>query len=406
MFNSGIGGFHSDVLAAEPADDESKSRLIEEIKNRAKGSLTTKNYPEAIQLYSKGIELRPTDAILYANRSMCYLQMGNADSALADGEKAIENDASYAKGYFRKGSALVSLKQHAKAGQVFEQGLALAPGDKSFIAQLDKLRSAPQTYTSSPVSSTATAASKRVTPSSTASSTSRKEVSSSSASAPSTSAVVEDDHYDGEASKFRGYKKTADGRVTTFFHNELDEQTKALIGDIAPKKLDPAFTSTDAPSASGEVPGSVWNTAGTWEERVHTPWAVARLKQLIEETQVAIDDACYGGSGVARVKSATVTGDAQVTMARGKVKHIYDFSASVEWEIEMDSLDNDITGSYQVEDISGDREYDFQVSSVVNRQASANAVVNKYIKSGSEANGLQQAIIKALLAFHDEFQLK
>lgn len=97
MFNGGLGGFHSDVLSAEPADDESRDRLIDEIKSRAKGSLTTKNYPEAIQLYSKGIELRPTDAILYANRSMCHLQMGNGDLALADGESSIKNDASYVK---------------------------------------------------------------------------------------------------------------------------------------------------------------------------------------------------------------------------------------------------------------------------------------------------------------------
>lgn len=97
MFNSGLGGFHSDVLSAEPADEEGKSRLIEEIKNRAKGSLSTKNYPEAIQLYTKGIELRPSDAVLYANRSMCHLQMGNGNSALLDAESAIENDATYAK---------------------------------------------------------------------------------------------------------------------------------------------------------------------------------------------------------------------------------------------------------------------------------------------------------------------
>jgi tetratricopeptide (TPR) repeat protein len=97
MFNSGLGGFHSDVLSAEPADEEGKVRLVEEIKNRAKGSLTTKNYPEAIQLYTKGIELRPNDAILFANRSMCHLQMGKADLALADAESAIEQDSSYAK---------------------------------------------------------------------------------------------------------------------------------------------------------------------------------------------------------------------------------------------------------------------------------------------------------------------
>jgi hypothetical protein len=35
-------------------------------------------------------------------------------------------------------------------------------------------------------------------------------------------------------------------------------------------------------------------------------------------------------------------------MARGKVKHIYDFSATVEWAIDLDEAESDITGTYQV----------------------------------------------------------
>ena len=59
----------------------------------------------------------------------------------------------------------------------------------------------------------------------------------------------------------RGYKKTSDGRVTTFFNNEMDETTKSLIGNIAPKKIDvPASVAVSAaPSANGV---SVWNSAG------------------------------------------------------------------------------------------------------------------------------------------------
>merc|ERR1711871_297029 len=36
----------------------------------------------------------------------------------------------------------------------------------------------------------------------------------------------------------RGYKKTSDGRTTSYFNNELDEHTKSLIGNIAPKRID------------------------------------------------------------------------------------------------------------------------------------------------------------------------
>lgn len=75
MLGDGLpgGNFHNDVLNAAPADDAGKQTLVEELKRRAKGSLTSRNYPEAIQLYSKGIEVFPTDAILHANRSMCHL---------------------------------------------------------------------------------------------------------------------------------------------------------------------------------------------------------------------------------------------------------------------------------------------------------------------------------------------
>jgi hypothetical protein len=136
----------------------------------------------------------------------------------------------------------VSLKQHSKARQAFEQGLALAPGDKSFIAQLDKLRNAPSEYSTTPIagaSASSSVSSGNVKPIRSPSGSASAPTNTSSTAATSTT-KDDDSRYDGESTKFRGYKKTADGRVTTFFHNELDEQTKALIGDIAPKKIDPA----------------------------------------------------------------------------------------------------------------------------------------------------------------------
>ena len=39
----------------------------------------------------------------------------------------------------------------------------------------------------------------------------------------------------------KGYKRTSDGRVTSFFHTELDDQAKELIGDIAPKRIEKAI---------------------------------------------------------------------------------------------------------------------------------------------------------------------
>lgn len=277
-------------------------RLVEELKNRARGSVSSKNYPEAIQLYSKAIEVKPNDAILLSNRSMCYLSMGKASEALSDAEQSIVADVGYAKGYFRKGSALVALKNFSLAKETFEEGLKLAPGDKSFVAQLQKL---------STVSVNSPSAQVPVLPSPTPSPSIRPQVPKKS------SPVVENETDEQEGSStFRGYKKTSDGRTTTFFNNELDTETKALIGDIAPKKIDPSVALTENSSA-GE---SVWNKAGTWEERVHTPWAVTRLRELLEGISFAIvDKNC--GEGSLYLKNVTITGDAQVRFLRDSVSY-------------------------------------------------------------------------------------
>ena len=104
MFSSdnSIGGFHNDVLDAVPIDDESSLKLIEEIKNRAKGSISSQNYPVAITLYSKAIDICPPTskgarAILLSNRSLCHFSMSNLDSAIDDADNSILADSSYLK---------------------------------------------------------------------------------------------------------------------------------------------------------------------------------------------------------------------------------------------------------------------------------------------------------------------
>jgi hypothetical protein len=78
----------------------------------------------------------------------------------------------------------------------------------------------------------------------------------------------ERDEEEENENKIRGYKLTTDGRKTTFFNNEMDEQTKALIGNIAPQKIE---CSDAAGAGAGGVSngGSAWNAAGTFESVDH-----------------------------------------------------------------------------------------------------------------------------------------
>ena len=104
MFNSFPGSLHSDVLNASPTSDDDKTRLVEEIRSRAKGSISSKNYPEAIQLYSKALEIIPAIdkngiAILHGNISMCYNNMNKVTEAINSANDAIKNDPQYVKSH-------------------------------------------------------------------------------------------------------------------------------------------------------------------------------------------------------------------------------------------------------------------------------------------------------------------
>ena len=77
-------------------------------------------YDEAINLYSKAIELNPNVAVYYGNRSLAYLKTECFGYALNDATKAIDLDKNYIKGYYRRAAAYMSLGKFKQALRNFE----------------------------------------------------------------------------------------------------------------------------------------------------------------------------------------------------------------------------------------------------------------------------------------------
>lgn len=90
-----------------------------------------KEYDNAIELYTKAIELMPTSAVYYANRSLAHLRLESFGSALEDGVSAVKSDPSYLKGYYRRAAAQMSLGKFKKALADFEFVAKLRPNDKN-----------------------------------------------------------------------------------------------------------------------------------------------------------------------------------------------------------------------------------------------------------------------------------
>lgn len=65
--------------------------------------MTAKDYPAAIEAYTKAIDLDPTNPVFYSNRAAAYSSSGDHDKAVMDAEKAIEVDPKFVKAYHRLG---------------------------------------------------------------------------------------------------------------------------------------------------------------------------------------------------------------------------------------------------------------------------------------------------------------
>jgi hypothetical protein len=109
---------------------------------------------------------------------------------------------------------------------VINIGLLFKPDDKDLLMQLNKvkkeLENKPKDDEKSPtkvVGTKTTTTTERCTPS-------RKPK-----SLESKTTVEKDDDIDSNK-PIRGYKTTSDGRKTTFFNNEMDEETKKLVNII------------------------------------------------------------------------------------------------------------------------------------------------------------------------------
>lgn len=130
-----------------------------------------------------------------------------------------------------------------------------------------------------------------------------------------------------ELASLRGYKKTADGRTTSYFNRELTEDAKQKIGDIAPKRLSEMSSSTPVSGSLKSEGASAWNQAGTWEEKDTTTWCTTQLRKRLEATSV--NDAMDADI----VSVEVLTGDASVAIAGGKRRYIFDYHAKLKYEI-------------------------------------------------------------------------
>ncbi|XP_041349671.1 RNA polymerase II-associated protein 3-like [Gigantopelta aegis] len=95
-------------------------------------------YESAVESYTRGIHLDPTNAILPANRAMAYLKQHRYAEAVVDCTTAISLDPLYIKAYLRRASARLAQHYMEDAMADYDKVLTLEPHNK--LAHCEKSR--------------------------------------------------------------------------------------------------------------------------------------------------------------------------------------------------------------------------------------------------------------------------
>ena len=118
-----------------------KAQDADAYKKEGNLKFATSKYEEAIELYTKGLELDSENHILYGNRAAACLKMERFDNALSDAQMSVQLEPKWVKGYHRAASAYVALGRLNEAIEQYEKALQINPDDKSLKRLLKTTRS-------------------------------------------------------------------------------------------------------------------------------------------------------------------------------------------------------------------------------------------------------------------------
>ncbi|KAK7302528.1 hypothetical protein RJT34_13420 [Clitoria ternatea] len=129
------------VAYASPLPDTNGNvETSELLKEKGNAAFKGKLWNEAVDYYTKAINLDGMNATYYCNRAAAYLKLGSFQQAEEDCNKAILHDKKNVKAYLRRGTARESVLRYEEALKDFQHALVLEPRNKTASLAEKRLR--------------------------------------------------------------------------------------------------------------------------------------------------------------------------------------------------------------------------------------------------------------------------
>ncbi|XP_076808407.1 sperm-associated antigen 1-like [Clavelina lepadiformis] len=114
--------------------------LFTKLKSEGNEMVRSGKYNEAVERYTKCINICPEEVASYTNRALCFLKLKKDLSAVHDCTEAIKLDEGNVKAHFRRGQARRNLGMMTDAEKDFVKVIELDPKNRSAKNDLDALR--------------------------------------------------------------------------------------------------------------------------------------------------------------------------------------------------------------------------------------------------------------------------
>lgn len=130
-----FGAYLSSVKKRPPTDAEKEE--AERLKTEGNNLMKAEKFKEALDCYTRAIELNPNSHVYYCNRAAAHSRLNNHQATIDDCKAALQIEPSYSKAYGRLGLAYSSLNMFNEAKVNYEKALELEPDNPLYINNLE-----------------------------------------------------------------------------------------------------------------------------------------------------------------------------------------------------------------------------------------------------------------------------
>ncbi|KAJ8711547.1 hypothetical protein PYW08_008501 [Mythimna loreyi] len=108
----------------------------EKLKNEGNEFMKSDRHREALDKYTRAIELDPSNPVYFCNRAAAHFKLGDNEAAVADCTAALALQPDYGKAHSRLGLALTALERHREARAAYARAAQLEPDNESYRQNL------------------------------------------------------------------------------------------------------------------------------------------------------------------------------------------------------------------------------------------------------------------------------